>query len=426
MSNVRKTALAILNKCADAEQYSNLALDTALQRGNFSSLDKAFLTVLVYGTVEHRLTLDYWIGVLADRSVEKLELSTRNLLRMGLYQLAFLDRVPDHAAVNETVLLAPKRTKGFVNAVLRAFLRENKQIAMPDCKKEPYRYLSVQYSFAIPICEAFVKNFGFERTQSLFAAFGRQPLLTLRTNTLHITRDALLARLRADGLDVLPTSESPVGIRLLCNASPTGMPGFSEGDFFVQDEASQLCVAALDAHAGMTVMDVCACPGSKSFGAAMDMENRGRVLACDLHANKLSLVRSGAERLGISIIETEARDARTVCTAWQGIADRVLCDVPCSGFGVFAKKPDLRYKDIKKSEALPDIQLAIASAASSYVKKNGLLVYSTCTILPRENEENVSRFLERHGDFSLLWERTLYPDTDGTDGFYIAVLKRNG
>jgi 16S rRNA (cytosine967-C5)-methyltransferase len=183
-------------------------------------------------------------------------------------------------------------------------------------------------------------------------------------------------------------------------------------------------VEALDAQKGMTVIDACACPGSKSFGAAIDMENDGRVLSCDLHANKLSLVNSGAKRLGISIVETFARDARHTEAAWIGQADRVLCDVPCSGFGVFAKKPELRYKDATQSEALPDIQLAILESACQYVKCGGQLVYSTCTLLPRENGENVRRFLEQHGEFSLLRERTLFPDTDGTDGFYFAVLKR--
>ena len=208
------------------------------------------------------------------------------------------------------------------------------------------------------------------------------------------------------------------------NAPVPALPGFSDGHFFVQDEASQLCVEALDAKAGMSVIDVCACPGSKSFGAAADMENRGHLVCCDLHKNKLSLVESGAARLGISIIETEARDARDPNPAWAGAFDRVLCDVPCSGFGVFAKKPELRYKDPAKSAALPDIQLAILENASTYLKAGGILVYSTCTLLPTENEENVNRFLQSHPAFSLLRERTLTPDVDGTDGFYFAVLQK--
>ncbi len=420
---VRKLALDILNQCESAERYSNIALDTALRRTPCSDADRGLLTVLVYGVLERRLTLDYWIASLCDRTPDAIDLETRNLLRMGLYQLAYLDRIPDHAAVNETVSLAGRRTRGFVNAILRAFLRAGKKIALPDRACEPIAYLSAAYSFAPAICETFVDAFGIDGTEQLLAAFAKQPPLTLRVNTLRTSREALLERLRADGFDAAESPESRVGITLP-SAPVAALAGFEEGDFFVQDEASQLCVEALDAREGMTVIDACACPGSKSFGAAIDMNNRGRVIACDLHANKLSLVRSGAERLGISILETEARDARDTNEAWLGQADRVLCDVPCSGFGVFAKKPELRYKDPARSEALPDIQLAIAESACRYLRVGGRLVYSTCTLLPRENGENVARLLRRHPELRLLRERTLRPDVDGTDGFYFAVLER--
>ena len=423
MITIRKIALDILNKCESAEQYSNIALDTALRRTTCSDADRGLLTAIVYGVIERRLTLDHQISVLSDRAVEKIDPETRNLLRMGLYQLAYLDRIPDHAAVNETVSLASKRTRGFINAILRAFLRAGKKIRLPSRESDPIAYLSAAYSFAPMICERFSEAFGIERAEALLAAFCHQPPLTLCVNTLRTSREELLAGLCANGIDAAEAPESAVGITL--PSMPVGaLPGFSEGDFFVQDEASQLCVEALDAREGMTVIDACACPGSKSFGAAIDMKNRGRVIACDLHANKLSLVRSGAERLGISIVETEARDARDTNEAWMGQADRVLCDVPCSGFGVFAKKPELRYKDPTKSAALPDIQLAILESACRYVKIGGRAVYSTCTLLPCENGENVARFLERHPEFVLLRERTLYPDVDGTDGFYFAVLER--
>lgn len=419
----RKLALDILNQCESAERYSNIALDTALRRTPCSDADRGLLTVLIYGVLERRLTLDHWIASLCDRTPDAIDLETRNLLRMGLYQLAYLDRVPDHAAVNETVSLAGRRTRGFVNAILRAFLRAGKEIPLPDRAREPIAYLSAAYSFAPAICETFVDAFGVDETEQLLEAFAKQPPLTLRVNTLRTSREALLERLRADGYDAAAAPESRTGI-MLPSAPVAALAGFEEGTFFVQDEASQLCVEALDAREGMTVIDACACPGSKSFGAAIDMNNRGRVIACDLHANKLSLVKSGAERLGISILETEARDARNTNEAWLGQADRVLCDVPCSGFGVFAKKPELRYKDPVRSEALPDIQLAIAESACRYLRVGGVLVYSTCTLLPRENGENVARLLARHPELRLLRERTLRPDVDGTDGFYFAVLER--
>ncbi|MBQ7347399.1 MAG: 16S rRNA (cytosine(967)-C(5))-methyltransferase RsmB [Clostridia bacterium] len=424
MTNIRSIALTVLNKCTQAEQYSNIALDTALKRNTLSPADRGLLTALVYGTLERLLTLDYWIAALSSRPVDDIDPETHNLLRIGLFQLAYLDRVPDHAAVNETVALAPKRTRGFVNALLRAYLRANKQIPFPDIHNDPITYLSARYSFLPEICKTFVDIYGVERTESLLSAFCVQPPVTLRVNTLRTTRDHLFKTLVEQGFDAAVADECPHGIMISGNAPVPALPGFSDGHFFVQDEASQLCVEALDAKAGMSVIDVCACPGSKSFGAAADMENRGRLVCCDLHKNKLSLVESGAARLGISIIETETRDARDPNPAWVGAFHRVLCDVPCSGFGVFAKKPELRYKDPTKSAALPDIQLAILENASTYLKAGGILVYSTCTLLPTENEENVNRFLQSHPAFSLLRERTLTPDVDGTDGFYFAVLQK--
>lgn len=423
MENVRAVALSVLNKCAEAEQFSNIALDTAQKRTSLSAADRGLLTSLVYGCIEKRLTLDHLIATLADRPVEQIDPSTQNLLRLGLYQMAFLDRVPDHAAVNETVSLAPRRTKGFVNAVLRAFSRGNKAIPLPDREREPLAYLSVKYSFSLPLCRLFVELYGLARAESLLSAFDRQVPLTLRVNTQNVSREELLARLTAQGLDARPTSESESGI-LLSSVPVTELSGFAQGDFFVQDEASQLCVEALDARPGMRVLDACACPGSKSFGAAIGMQNEGEILACDLHANKLSLVESGARRLGISIIKTVARDARENEPSWEGRFDRVLCDVPCSGFGVFSKKPELRYKDLEGCRALPDIQLSILENCARFLSEDGILVYSTCTLCPAENGENVARFLSRNPDFECLRERTLYPDLDGTDGFFFAVLRR--
>lgn len=423
METVRALALSVLEKQLGAEQYSNIALDTAIKRNPLSDADRGLLTALVYGVIERKLTLEHILKGLSDRPLEELDTHTRLLLLLGLYQLQYLDRVPDHAAVNETVALAPRRTRGFVNAILREHLRRGKRITLPDREKTPIEYLSVSYSFGKAICARFLSAFGMERTEALLGAFNRSTPLTLRVNTLRTSREALLSRLREAGYAAEPTRESEDGI-LLPSAPVPSLPGFAQGEFFVQDEASQLCVRALDAKGGMTVLDACACPGSKSFGAAISMQNEGRVIACDLHQNKLSLVESGAARLGISILTTEARDARAEKAEWTQSFDRVLCDVPCSGFGVFAKKPELRYKDPKQSEALPGIQSAILQNASRFLKVGGRLVYSTCTLLPEENGENVAAFLRTHGEFTLLRERTLYPDVDGTDGFYYAILQR--
>ncbi len=423
MDRPRQLALTVLLRCSEAGQYSNLALDSALKRNELSSADRALLTVLVYGTLERRLTLEAALKAYSSRAPEELSPEVRTALLLGLYQLKYLDRIPDHAAVNETVSLVSRRAAGYVNAVLRAFLRGGKEIPLPDRASAPAAYLSVAYSVGEPLVRAYLAAFGEEKTESILAAFGNRGGLSLRVNTLHLSREDLLERFHAAGISASPTAQSPVGLRL-SDLPPASLPGFDEGDFFVQDEASQLCVAALSAAPGMLVLDACACPGSKSFGAAIDMQNTGSVTACDLHRNKLSLVVSGAERLGIGILSVLEKDARSPREEWLGRFDRVLCDVPCSGLGVLAKKPELRYKDPEESVGLPEIQKGILARSSEFVAPGGRLVYSTCTLLPRENGEVVSSFLRERREFSLLRERTLFPDTDGTDGFYFAVLER--
>lgn len=420
MDNPRAIARDVLLRCESANGYSNIALDTAIRRATLTDPDRALLTALVYGCLERRLTLDACIDALRTGG-ETLSLEVRVALRLGIYQLTYLDRVPDHAAVNESVSLVPKRARGVVNAILRAYLRTGKRIPLPDRESDPVGYLSVNYSFCPEIVEKFLSIYGEVRTESLLAAFCREPDLTLRVNTLRVTREKFLAALDARGVHAAATKESSTGVRVPDKLPVTEIYGYEEGLFFVQDEASQLCVEALDARKGMRVLDACACPGSKSFGAAIEMENVGEVLSADLHRNKLSLVESGAARLGITCLSVEARDAREVRAAEY---DRVICDVPCSGFGVFAKKPELRYKDPATSASLPAIQRDILDAASHAVRAGGRMVYSTCTLLPEENGEQVRAFLARHEEFSLLDERTLTPDADGTDGFYFAVLEK--
>lgn len=421
----RELAFDVLKRCEKNQQYSNLALDAAFKRNALPECDRALTTALVYGVLERKLTLEYQLSTLSARPLGEISPEIRTLLLLGLYQLAYLDRVPDHAAVNETVTLAGKRAGGFVNAILRAFIRNGKRILEPDERTEGLAAcLSVRYSVGVPLCRRLLDAFGKERCESILRAFALQPPLTLRVNTIKTDRDSLLTRFRADGLQAEPSDTCSTAIRIRGNAPVTSLAGFSEGLFFVQDEASQLCVEALDARPDMKILDTCACPGSKSFGIAINMEDRGSLISCDLHASKLSLIRSGAERLGISILQTQERDARRESPEWIGAFDRILCDVPCSGFGVLAKKPELRYKDPAESEALPAIQQSILEASAPLLRTGGKLVYSTCTILPEENRENLDRFLGSHPEFSCLSARTFYPDTDGTDGFFIAVLEK--
>lgn len=431
--NVRQTALTTLSRCDRDGSYSNLALDAAIKAGNFSPADRGLLTVLVYGVIERRITLDYLIGRLSSRPLATLDPVVRNILRLGLYQLRYLDRIPAHAAINESVSLAPRKSAGFVNALLRSYQRKESELSLPTKENGLIPYLSVTYSFPEPLCARFVDIFGEGKAEDVLSAFAAEPPLTVRVNTLRATRDALLAELAAAGTEAAPCPLSPDGIRL--NGAAPLREGIEEGRFFVQDAASQLCVRTLDARPGEVVIDACCCPGSKSFGAALSMNNEGRVICFDLHQNKLSLVEAGARRLGLSILETDARDSRTFDPSLVGMADRVLCDVPCSGYGVIAKKPEIRYKDPADSAALPDIQLAILENNCRYVKDGGVLVYSTCTLLPEENEGNIARFLARHPEFAPVpffhgdlaapaGTLTLTPDTHGTDGFFIAKLRK--
>ncbi len=423
-TNARALALSLLDKCEKNGQYSNIALDNALRNTDLSSADRALATTLFYGVLERKLTLDYQISHLCETDAE-IEPTVRNILRLGLYQLCYLDRIPDHAAVGETVSLAPRRARGFVNALLRSFARGGKRLFLPERGNDPAPYLSVRYSVGEPLCRRFLASLGEETTEALLGSFFERPALTLRVNTHKTTRKELLSRLAEQGISAEPTVHSPFGIHVLGNASVRELYGYNEGLFFVQDEASQLCALSLQAEPDMTVLDTCACPGSKTFGIALQMKDKGSLTACDLHASKLSLIRSGAERLGLGCIDVLEKDAREGRDDWIERFDRILCDVPCSGFGVLAKKPELRYKDPAVSDALPDIQLSILKSSFPFLKQGGRLVYSTCTVLPEENGENVKRFLEDTPQARLVWEKTFYPHTDRTDGFFVAVLEKS-
>lgn len=422
-------ALELLVKTQKAKQFSNIALDKALESCDLGDADRRLVSALFYGVTERLITLDYRIAQLSSRPMTQIDTHTLNTLRLGLYQLMYMDRIPPHAAINETVSLCPRRTSGFVNGILRAHTRAG-DIVFPDREKSSTEYLSVTFSVCPALCEKLTDIYGLDRTESILSAFCEQPPTTVRVNTVRTTRNELAAQI--DG--AVFTGLSPNGLRV--RGAVRELYGFSDGLFFVQDEASQICTQAVGARPGDTVMDICACPGSKSFGMAMDMKNTGQLFAFDLHAKKLSLIKSGAERLGLDIINVAVQDGRIPIESFSDTADRVLCDVPCSGFGVLAKKPELRYKDPAESAALPDIQLGILENACRYVKRGGTLVYSTCTIFPEENEENIKRFLERHEEFSLTPFKvgaldvpsgyiTLLPDTHPTDGFFIAKLTRS-
>lgn len=423
----RELAYGLLTKAENSHQYSNIALDNALSKSDLSSIDKGLVSAIFYGVLERRLTLDYQISQLSSRKLEEIDISALIALRMGIYQIIYLDRIPAHAAINETVELCPKKLRGFTNAILRSFLRE-KKLFLPE-KNDTVNYLSVRYSIGVPLLKRFLLIFDEKDTVALLEALNQPQKTTVRANTLLTDRDSLLMNIPNSA----PTKNSSSGIYV--KGSVRELYGFNEGLFFVQDEASQICVEALGAKPDELIMDICACPGSKSFGAAIKMNNKGNIFAFDLHENKLSLVINNAKRLRIDIINTAKCDGREFLENFEEKADRIICDVPCSGFGVLAKKPELRYKDPNESSALPKIQSDILDNACRYLKKGGTLIYSTCTLFPEENENNVRTFLSRHPDFSLIpWSVgsisadngmiTLLPHIHNTDGFFIAKLIR--
>ena len=429
----RRLAFDVLKKTEKSGQYSNIALDHALRGVEMSEADRGLFTVICMGVIERRLTLDYYIDKLADKP-DEIEPDTRILLRIGLYQLMFLDRVPQYAAINETVSLSPKKTRGFVNAILRSYQRKGDKIELPSKERGVEAYVSVKHSFPIEFCKRFIEIFGLERTEAIFEKFNGAPPMTLRINTLKISRDDYAQMLEQSGVSYEYTQYAPNGIKVNGGAY-TRLPGADEGLFFVQDEASQLCVEAVGAKEGDFLIDTCSCPGSKSFGCAINMKNTGRMLSCDLHKSKLSLVESGAKRLGIEIISTQERDGRCFDSTLEGEADAVLCDAPCSGLGVVAKKPEIRYKDLSESDKLPKIQLDILENVSRYVKIGGTLVYSTCTLFEDENGGVIKEFLSKNKSFEPVefsfgdicsqdGMLTLTPDGNNTDGFFIAKMRR--
>lgn len=432
--NVRKTVFFSLLSCAENGRYSNLEADTALSRSISDAKDKTFYTVLFYGTIEKQITLDHQIAKLTDSPVSKLQAKVLILLRMGLYQLLFMSSVPDHAAVGETVSLAKelvnKGAVGFINAVLRSAQRTlkdengNVTLKMPDRTRDICGYLSIKYSYPRYLCKLWIKAYGEEKAESIMHSQNERRGLTLRVNTLKTTREALLNELLENGIQAEASTLTEDGINVT-SASVAELPHFGDGHFFIQDDASRMAVAALDPREGETVFDMCACPGGKSFAAAIAMNNRGSVYSFDIHENKLSLIESGAKRLGIEIIKTAQNDAAVQVPELIGKADRVICDVPCSGFGTISKKPDLRLKDKESVAGLPELQYSILSTCSDYVKNGGVLLYSTCTLNPAENEDNVNLFLQSHPNFELREIKTNFPCDSLSDGFFFAVMFKN-
>lgn len=436
MKNARQTAFDILSKIQKDSSYSNLTIDSFLASVCLDEVDSAFVSALVYGVLESSFTLDYQLAANLKQPLKKLKPQVLTVLRLGAYQLLFMDKVPESAAVNESVKLIKANgcsfASGLVNAVLRNVAK--KGLCLPDESDKTF-YYSVRYSFPQELVKFWIKSYGEENTVGIMESCSGRPPLIVRANTLKVTADELTSTLKNEGIE----SKSSVvtdSLELGKCGSVERLKSFADGLFHVQDAASQFCIAALDPQPGETILDLCAAPGGKSFTVAERMNNTGKIIACDIHNHRLDLIKSGAARLGITNIECIVNDA-AVYNENLPMADRVLCDVPCSGLGIVRRKPEIRCKPLDTLKELPPVQGKILDTASRYVKKGGTLVYSTCALNPKENENVCKSFLESHPDFKSklpsfacedMYIRdgfiTLMPHINGTDGFFIAVFER--
>lgn len=422
----RKTAYLSLVDVEAKKAFSNLAINHQVIINKPNS--QGFVRELVYGVLESKITLDYYIDQLLTDGIQSLKTPELTIIRMGIYQLRSMNSVPEYAAVNESVILAKRycRSKsGLVNRVLREYLGKKMQLRLPDRAEDEVKYLSVKYSYAPWIVELWLEHYKVDFVEELMAAGNVTPPMTVRLNWLKIMKKDLTAKLEEQGFEVSEGSLcqnalNVKGHRLL----DTEM--YKLGMFTPQDESSMLVAEKVDPKHGETVMDVCAAPGGKTTAIAERMNNTGKIIASDIYRRKLDLIDKEARRLGITNIETRSWDATRVDSSMFHRADRVLVDAPCSGLGVVRRKPEIKYKAFtEEMDLLPKKQLAILSASSNYVKPGGTLVYSTCTINPAENERVTDEFLKKNPSFEKVERTLLLPNINGTDGFFICVMKKN-
>lgn len=428
MDSARKAAYFALRDVEGNKAYSNLAVQSAIDRAKTDRA--AFVRELVYGTIKKQLYLDYLIGNFIDKPAGRLPAADRVLLRMGLYQITSLDSVPDYAAVSETVELAKRYAKGrgpFINGVLRQYIRDRGRVGLPPREEGEARYLSVKYSFAEWIVRMWLDEFeSVERVERLLEALNGRPQLCIRANTLRIGPAALKGRLEGLGFTVEADEDLP-DVLFIEGERPLSTEQYKAGLFSVQDKASRIAAESLGAQPGDTVVDVCAAPGGKTMAIAESMENSGRIIATDIHEGRIGLIEKEAARLGIGIVTARKRDGRIADPELAGVADRALVDAPCSGLGVVRRKPEIKYREYDEAmKGLPKMQLDILMASAHYVKPGGVLVYSTCTIAKRENQDVVDAFLRANGRFELVDRIQLLPMAGKTDGFFVCKLKRMG
>lgn len=443
MADARAAALAALLHVDENEGFSNLVLDKTLAKFALEPRDAALASAIFYGVLERRLTLDYYIGQFASTPVRKMTPQVREILRIGAYQILYLEKIPSSAAVNVAVELAKQnkavKASGFINAVLRNLVRNLQKLCLPEEHADPLRYLSLKYSCPEWLISLWQRAYGPRCTALLLESLSEHPPMYVRLNNTRGDEEYLLRRLMEENVKAKAITWIPGAAKLETTGSVSSLASFQEGLFHVQDLSSQLCAALLEAQPGERVIDVCSAPGGKAFTIAERMNGTGEVLAFDQYKGKVNLIRQGARRLGLGNIHADLRDALKPREP-LGPADRVLCDAPCSGLGIIRRKPEIRYKSPSALDSLPDLQYRILSKSSELVKNGGILVYSTCTLNPEENGAITRRFLQEHPDFLPRRlplpqgvthaveepenELTLMPHVHGTDGFFVASFRR--
>lgn len=441
MKNARQTAFEALLRVHRDGAYSNLAIDSMLNENtSLDDRDRAFVCAIVYGTLDRQIVIDYNLGLYLNQPAHKLKPELRTILRMGAYQVLFLDKVPVSAAVNESVKLAKENKSAFAASLVNAVLRRvaDNGLRLPDESVNRLTYLSMRYSCPEWILSLWIDAYGEDNAVSLAQCALEAPPIVIRVNTLKTTPDELIWTLAEEGAVAEKTDLCENALVVTSGGAIERLDAYKNGLFHVQDIASQLCCKALGAKPGETVFDLCAAPGGKTFTIGQLMNNEGKIAAFDVYQSRVELIKSGAQRLGESIVDTAFSDA-SIYNANYGMADRVLCDVPCSGLGIIRRKPEIRYKTREDIDNLPDLQYRILCTAMRYVKTGGTLMYSTCTLNPAENSQVCDRFLAEHPQFSAVTplpelERsvpgenylTLMPHIHSTDGFFLAAFVNNG
>lgn len=422
MSSARRVAVKVLSEVEREASYSNIAADVAIKEAGLTPNDSKLASMLIYGVLQRKITLDKILKDAAGSGFGKTHPFVLSVLRVGAYQLLFMDKIPESAAVNESVKIVKsskqKFAVGFTNAVLRKIAKSKNDILQSIEDSED---LGFKYSCSNELAESLIKDYGKKKAEGYLKSSLELPKLYCRINNF-VDNDGLFETLTEKGIEC--ENASLEGAFTIKGAGGVErLPEFKEGKFFVQDLASQIAISKLNIKEGMSVLDVCAAPGGKSFTAAQYAGIGGKIVSCDLYEKRAGLIEHGAKRLNIRNLTAFQNDA-TIYNELLGQFDRVLCDVPCSGFGVIRRKPEIKYKSLDEFSELPEIQLDILKTSVKYLKPDGQIMYSTCTLRQVENRGVVDLFLSENKDFEIVSEQTLFPQINDSDGFYFCVLKR--